>query len=49
MFEIYGYEDVKKVLLFLFVGGVINLRKDGMKIRGDINVCLMGDFGVVKF
>ncbi|WVO15363.1 translation elongation factor Tu [Cryptococcus depauperatus] len=46
--EIYGHEDVKKALLLLLVGGVTNARKDGMKIRGDINVCLMGDPGVAK-
>lgn len=46
--EIYGHEDVKKALLLLLVGGVTNSRKDGMKIRGDINVCLMGDPGVAK-
>lgn len=67
--EIYGHEDIKKVLLLLLVGGVdknargklfyivdgilpttvIYLQCDsGMKIRGNINVCLMGDPGVAK-
>ncbi|PWN51039.1 putative DNA replication licensing factor [Violaceomyces palustris] len=46
--EIYGHEDVKKVLLLLLVGGVSKSMGDGMKIRGDINVCLMGDPGVAK-
>ena len=32
----------------LMVGGVDRQMKDGMKIRGDINVCLMGDPGVAK-
>ena len=43
--EIYGHEDVKKVLLLQLVGGVTRKMKDGMKIRGDINICLMGDPG----
>jgi DNA replication licensing factor MCM7 len=46
--EIYGHEDVKKILLLLLVGGVTKTMGDGMKIRGDINVCLMGDPGVAK-
>jgi len=46
--EIYGHEDVKKALLLLLVGGVTRVMEDGMKIRGDINVCLMGDPGVAK-
>ncbi|CAG08303.1 unnamed protein product [Tetraodon nigroviridis] len=45
--EIYGHEDVKKALLLLLVGGVEQAPK-GMKIRGNINVCLMGDPGVAK-
>ncbi|EGN95589.1 hypothetical protein SERLA73DRAFT_113215 [Serpula lacrymans var. lacrymans S7.3] len=46
--EIYGHMDVKKALLLLLVGGVTKTMGDGMKIRGDLNVCLMGDPGVAK-
>ncbi|KAF3762564.1 MCM-domain-containing protein [Cryphonectria parasitica EP155] len=46
--EIYGHLDVKKALLLLLVGGVNKEMGDGMKIRGDINICLMGDPGVAK-
>lgn len=46
--EIYGHADVKKALLLLLVGGVTKNMGDGMKIRGDLNVCLMGDPGVAK-
>ncbi|KAI0720419.1 MCM-domain-containing protein [Fomitopsis betulina] len=46
--EIYGHLDVKKALLLLLVGGVTKTLGDGMKIRGDLNMCLMGDPGVAK-
>ncbi|CAG0879729.1 unnamed protein product [Darwinula stevensoni] len=45
--EIYGHPDVKKALLLLLVGGV-DRNPHGMKIRGNINICLMGDPGVAK-
>lgn len=46
--EIYGHLDIKKILLLLLCGGVTKEIGDGLKIRGDINVCLMGDPGVAK-
>ncbi|KAI5804200.1 MCM2/3/5 family-domain-containing protein [Peziza echinospora] len=46
--EIFGHDDVKKCLLLLLIGGVHKEMGDGMRIRGDINVCLMGDPGVAK-
>merc|ERR1711920_348939 len=46
--EIFGHADVKKALLLLMVGGATRQMSDGLRIRGDINVCLMGDPGVAK-
>jgi DNA replication licensing factor MCM7 len=45
--EIYGMEEVKTALLLMLVGGV-DKNPRGMKIRGNINICLMGDPGVAK-
>ncbi|KIH51263.1 MCM2/3/5 family protein, partial [Ancylostoma duodenale] len=45
--EIYGLTDVKKSLLLALVGGV-DRNASGMKIRGCLNVLLMGDPGVAK-
>ena len=46
--EIFGMEEVKKALLLLMVSGVTKEMIDGMKIRGNVNVLLMGDPGVAK-
>lgn len=40
--EIFGHGDVKKALLLLMVGGVTKQLADGMKLRGDLHMCLMG-------
>ncbi|CCD68490.1 DNA replication licensing factor MCM7 [Caenorhabditis elegans] len=45
--EIFGHVDVKKCLLMALVGGNDN-SSNGMKIRGCINVLMMGDPGVAK-
>ncbi|KAJ1981397.1 DNA replication licensing factor MCM7 [Dimargaris xerosporica] len=46
--EIFGHEDVKKALLLQLVGAPTKATNDGMMIRGDMNICLMGDPGVAK-
>lgn len=45
--EIFGHDELKKALLLLLVGGV-DKNAFGVKIRGSINICLMGDPGVAK-
>lgn len=46
--EIYGMTEVKQALLLQMVSGNTKQMADGMKIRGSINVLLMGDPGVAK-
>jgi DNA replication licensing factor MCM7 len=46
--EIFGSVDVKKALLLLLLGAPPKKLPDGMRLRGDIHICLMGDPGVAK-
>jgi len=46
--EIFGQEDVKKSLLLLLLGAPPKRLPDGMRLRGDLHICLMGDPGVAK-
>ncbi|CCA74171.1 probable MCM6-involved in replication [Serendipita indica DSM 11827] len=40
---VYGHEIVKKGLLLQLMGGVHKRTKEGMHLRGDINICIVGD------
>ncbi|KNC79439.1 hypothetical protein SARC_08170 [Sphaeroforma arctica JP610] len=46
--EIYGSEDIKKSITCLLFGGSRKELPDGMRLRGDINVLLLGDPGTAK-
>ncbi len=46
--EIYGHLDIKKAMILALVGGVTKTMSDGLRIRGDINVILVGDPGMAK-
>jgi DNA replication licensing factor MCM7 len=46
--EIFGHTDIKKALVLMLCGGVHKKKKDGMKLRGDIHMLMMGDPGVAK-
>jgi replicative DNA helicase Mcm len=46
--SIYGYEDIKEAILYLLFGGVSKCLPDGVRIRGDLNILLVGDPGTAK-
>jgi replicative DNA helicase Mcm len=46
--SIYGYDDIKEAILYLLFGGVPKQLPDGISIRGDTNVLLVGDPGTAK-
>jgi DNA replication licensing factor MCM5 len=46
--SIYGNKDIKKAIACLLLGGSKKILPDGMKLRGDINVLLLGDPGTAK-
>ncbi|KAK4467046.1 MCM2/3/5 family-domain-containing protein [Cladorrhinum samala] len=46
--SIYGNRDIKKSILCLLMGGSKKILPDGMKLRGDINVLMLGDPGTAK-
>ncbi|KGB79587.2 minichromosome maintenance protein 5 (cell division control protein 46) [Cryptococcus deuterogattii R265] len=46
--SIYGNLDIKKAVTCLLMGGSKKILPDGMRLRGDINVLLLGDPGTAK-
>ncbi len=46
--SIFGHDDIKRALACLLFGGSRKVLPDRMRLRGDINVLLLGDPGVAK-
>jgi len=46
--HIHGHSIIKEAILLLVVGSTQRLLQDGAKIRGDINIFLVGDPGTAK-
>lgn len=41
--NVFGHDTVKKGILLQLMGGVHKVTPEGMNLRGDINVCIVGD------
>lgn len=46
--NVYGHEEVKKGILLMLLGGVNKTTQEGIKLRGDINLCIVGDPATAK-
>ena len=44
----FGHREVKKGILLMLLGGVHKTTADGIKLRGDINCCIVGDPSTAK-
>lgn len=44
----FGHKEIKKGLLLMLLGGVHKTTYDLVKLRGDINVCIVGDPSTAK-
>jgi len=46
--SVQGHLDVKKGILLMLIGGVPKKTQEGIKLRGDLNMCLIGDPATAK-
>lgn len=46
--NVFGQNDVKRAVLLMLLGGVQKTTKEGIKLRGDINVAIVGDPSCAK-
>ena len=46
--SVFGHLDIKKGILLQLFGGIQKKTKEGIKLRGDINLCIVGDPATAK-
>ena len=44
----FGHQEVKRGILLMLLSGVHKTTAEGMRLRGDINVCIVGDPSTAK-
>ncbi|CAL5214393.1 unnamed protein product [Lathyrus oleraceus] len=45
---IFGHQDIKRAILLMLMSGVHKSTHEGISLRGDINVCIVGDPSCAK-
>lgn len=45
---VFGHQDIKRAILLMLFGGVHKKTYEGINLRGDINVCIVGDPSCAK-
>jgi DNA replication licensing factor MCM6 len=45
---VFGNEEIKKGILLMLFGGIHKTTQEGIKIRGDLNICIVGDPSTAK-
>ncbi|CAG9327140.1 unnamed protein product [Blepharisma stoltei] len=45
---VFGHEEVKRGILLMLLGGSNKKTPEGMKLRGDLNICIVGDPSTAK-
>jgi len=46
--NIYGHDEIKRGILLMLFGGVLKRTLEGTKLRGDVNICIIGDPSTAK-
>ena len=45
---IFGHDDVKKGIMLQLLGGLHKKTHEGINLRGDLNICIVGDPSTAK-
>ncbi|XP_073018349.1 DNA replication licensing factor MCM6-like [Primulina eburnea] len=45
---VFGHQDIKRAILLMLLGGIHKFTHEGINLRGDINVCVVGDPSCAK-
>ena len=45
---VFGHDEIRRGILLMLFGGVHKQTPEGMRLRGDINICIVGDPSTAK-